>query len=132
MAWYKKGDKELQTAEYLADEGFMLTPDNADEYPQGADGWHWFDSLDLAIAGINAVTQGYREVESYQAETALLKMGVLDDVLSLLATQPDAVQILWKRASKFRSNNPTLLAIANMLGWSNEKLNQVFDLAETL
>jgi len=132
MAWFKKEKNELISAEYLSGEGFTLTPTNASEYPQGVGGWHWFDSLDAAISGINAAEQGYREVTAVQARLALKQLGLLDNVNAAISAANGGTAITWEYTTAVRSNDPTLLAMASALGWTDDQLKALFDLAETL
>lgn len=110
----------------------MLTPENKDEYPNGIDGWHWFDNIDLAIAGINAVISGYREVTAVQARLALKQLGLLDTVNAQITAVNGDTAITWEYTTGVRSDNPTLLAMSSALGWTDAQLSQLFDLAETL
>lgn len=70
-------------------------------------------------------------VSRFQAEAALHLAGVLDDVEAVIAdpaTDP-LVKIAWNRVTEFRRLSPMIAGIAQVLGWTDEQLDQLFETA---
>jgi len=74
-----------------------------------------------------------------QAKRALLRYG-LDEtaILAMLNQLPtenflraDAI-IMWKDSKEFQRNNPTVLMMAQAMGWTSEQLDQLWILGSTL
>jgi hypothetical protein len=75
-----------------------------------------------------------QRVTRRQARQALLQVGLLDQVQMVLASIPDAAQrqtmtIDWNDAAEFLRTDPTLQALAEALGLSDQALDELFVLA---
>lgn len=73
-------------------------------------------------------------VSPFQAKAALLTQGLLDDVEALIA-HPDTdplIRLAWQTASEFRRTSPSVVGMAQALGWSEQDLDDLFNLAATL
>lgn len=73
-------------------------------------------------------------VTPFQAKAALLTQGLLDDVETLIADpNTDAlVKLAWNTALEFRRTSPSVLGMAQALGWTEQDLDDFFTLAATL
>lgn len=73
-------------------------------------------------------------VTPFQAKAALLLQGLLDDVEALVsdpATDP-LVKLAWTTALEFRRASPSILGMAQAMGWSDAQLDDLFTLAATI
>jgi hypothetical protein len=65
-----------------------------------------------------------------QARLALLQAGLLDTVNNTVANmtgpQGDAARIEWEFSSEVYRNRPLVLALAQMLNWSDAELDALF------
>lgn len=82
-------------------------------------------------AAQNAPTPIPQSVSARQAKRALLEAGLLDQVETLISTQPREVQIDWADATEFSRAWPTLLSLQAALGLSDTELDNLFILAST-
>ena len=78
-----------------------------------------------------------RAVTARQAKRALLAAGVTDaDVEAVLDTLPEPIRsqarIDWRESSEFVRSNPTLVALAPMLGITAAEVDQLFIAAQRL
>lgn len=71
-------------------------------------------------------------VEMRQFRRALLKMGVLQDVVNYVESAPQEVKIDWEFETRVRREAELAGNILSGLGWTDEKLDEVFNLAGTL
>lgn len=71
-------------------------------------------------------------VSARQARLALLNANLLDDVESLVATQPASVRITWEYATEISRDNIILNQLAVNLGLTEEDLDNLFDEARQL
>ena len=67
-------------------------------------------------------------VTPFQAKSALLDAGLLDDIEALIADpSTDRVVVLaWNNAIQFERLSPMVAGIATALGWSDEQLDALF------
>lgn len=75
-----------------------------------------------------------QSVTRFQARAALHLAGLLPQVEALMsdpATDPPA-RIAWQDAQEFRRQSPTVLAMAQALGLSEQQLDQLFTTAASL
>ena len=93
---------------------------------------------DLAAARVAGeyVEEVELEVSRAQAKAALLLTGKLHLVQPAIDAIPDdtlrgLVQIDWNDRLTFKRSNPTVGALAAMLGWSAQELDDLFALAAT-
>jgi hypothetical protein len=73
-------------------------------------------------------------VTPFQAKGALLIQGLLPQVESLIV-HPDTdplVKLAWQTAQEFRRYSPSVLGMAEALGWTGQQLDDLFVLAATL
>ena len=68
------------------------------------------------------------EVDPIQAREAIRRAGLLPQVEALIAdpTTPALVKSAWEYALKFKRQSPTILAVAQALGWTDEQLDALF------
>jgi hypothetical protein len=67
-------------------------------------------------------------IDPVQARMALEEMGLLSDVEALVAhpETPAAIRHAWEFTLKFTRRSPSILAAAQLLGWSEEQLDLIF------
>jgi hypothetical protein len=79
-----------------------------------------------------------RRVSRLQAKGALLQMGLLDQVETLMAGMDQMTRLAWQEASTFDRASPLLNGLAPYLSWpdgsalTGADLDQLFLLAETI
>jgi hypothetical protein len=84
-----------------------------------------------APAAIEALpTPKVAQVSMRQARLALLKAGLLD-AIDRHMSEPDQ-RIRWDYATTVERNNPTVVEVAASIGLSDEQVDSLFDLANTL
>ena len=68
------------------------------------------------------------EVDPIQAREAIRRAGLLPQVEALIADPetPALVKSAWEYALKFKRQSPTILAVAQALGWTDEQLDALF------
>ena len=69
-------------------------------------------------------------IDPVQARMALEEMGLLSDVEALVAhpETPAAIRHAWEFTLKFTRRSPSILAAAELLGWSEDQLDSIFKL----
>lgn len=67
-----------------------------------------------------------QSVTPYQAQCALLEVGLLDEVEAVVALAPRNVQIAWTRGISVERHSPFIEALASGLGLSDEDIDQLF------
>lgn len=65
-------------------------------------------------------------VSPFQAKAALLAAGLLDDVEAAIVQAPDLVRLAWSEAVEFRRGSPSVVAMAQGLGWTEQQLDALF------
>ena len=71
-------------------------------------------------------------VDPIQAREAIRRAGFLPQVEALIndpATDP-LVKAAWEYALVFKRQSPTILAVADALGWTSEQLDDLFIVAD--
>lgn len=68
------------------------------------------------------------EVDPIQAREAIRRAGLLPQVEALIADPetPPLVKSAWEYALSFKRQSPTILAVAQALGWTDEQLDALF------
>lgn len=68
------------------------------------------------------------EISAAQAQIALLSIGLLDEVESMMShpDTPREHKIAWNKAQVFRRDSPTMLAMAGVLNITEEQLDVLF------
>ena len=68
------------------------------------------------------------EVYPIQAREAIRRAGLMPQVEALIADPetPALVKSAWEYALKFKRQSPTILAVAQALGWTDEQLDALF------
>jgi hypothetical protein len=90
-------------------------------------------SAEEAAERLNA-KRAAMEVSPLQAQAALLIQGLLPQVEALIndpQTDP-LVKLAWHKASTFRRMSPMILGMAATLGWTEQQLDDLFALADTI
>lgn len=70
-------------------------------------------------------------VTPFQAKAALLDAGLLDDIETLMADPATdrTVVLAWNNVTEFRRLSPMVAGIASALGWTDERLDALFEAA---
>lgn len=89
------------------------------------------------IEAIVPPTPPVPDVTPRQIRLALLNSGVLlTDIENAINTLPEPQKtqalIAWEYSTAFQRNNPFVLSIGTMLGWSDEQIDALWALAATL
>ena len=77
-------------------------------------------------------------VSRFQAKAALLQMGLLDQVESLMVGMDPMTRLAWAEAVEFRRSSPLLNSLAPYLTWpdgtalTEPDLDDLFNLAQTI
>lgn len=68
------------------------------------------------------------EVDPIQAREAIRRAGLMPQVEALIADPqtPDLIRSAWEYALKFKRQSPTILAVAQALGWTDKQLDDLF------
>jgi hypothetical protein len=69
---------------------------------------------------------------AFQARAALLQFGKLAEVESAVALAGPDVQLAWEYAIEWRRTSPTIMALAPIVGITEEQLDQLFAIAQTI
>jgi hypothetical protein len=88
-------------------------------------------AVEAAIAAA-AVPKVPASVTPRQVRLLLLSQGLLSQVTTLIAQQPEAAQIAWEYASEFRRDDPLLLSLATNLNLTSQQLDEFFIAAAAL
>lgn len=87
---------------------------------------------DSSLYGVYSV----EVVSMRQCRLALLQMGYLDEVDAYIASLPDderrAAEIEWQYATAVERNAPLAQQVQVALGWSQQQMAELFNLAATL
>ncbi len=79
-----------------------------------------------------------KAVSRLQAKAALLQMGLLDQVETLVGALDQMTRLAWSEATTFQRDSPLLISLAAYLTWPDGQgltkadLDALFDLAETI
>ena len=71
-------------------------------------------------------------VTARQARLALLQVGLLSNVASVIANSSTEVQITWEYATEWDRKDPYIISIGTNLGLSNTEIDQLFIVASNL
>lgn len=71
-------------------------------------------------------------VSPMRAKLALYKMGLYDQVETLIKSSPAPVQIAWANAIEFRRDDPFVLQVGAALRLSSDEIDELFRVAFTL
>lgn len=68
------------------------------------------------------------EVDPIQAREAIRRAGLMPQVEALIddPETPALVKSAWEYALKFKRQSPTILVVAQALGWTDEQLDALF------
>lgn len=69
-----------------------------------------------------------QSVSPLQAQLALMEVGKLDEIETFL-NNPETdlrIRLAWNKASEFRRDSPTLLAVTDVLGWGSSDVDALF------
>lgn len=73
-----------------------------------------------------------RSVTPRQVRLLLLQQDLLDDVETMILTQPKEIQIAWEYALEFQRNDPLLNTLAQNLNLTEQQLDEFFIAAAQL
>ncbi|MFC7067469.1 hypothetical protein [Brucella rhizosphaerae] len=65
-------------------------------------------------------------VSRFQARAALFAAGLLPQVENAISEAEPLVQMAWSDAQEFRRDSPTILALANVIGLTENQVDQLF------
>ncbi len=71
-------------------------------------------------------------VSAFQAEQALDDMGHLEAAETAISQADKKVKRAWTKATEFRRNSPTVQAVAQAIGITDEELDELFRHAKTI
>jgi len=71
-------------------------------------------------------------VSRFQAKAAMLQAGMLPDVEAAISAADATTQLAWAEAVEFRRNSPTITALAQSLGLTDEQVDDLFRQAVTI
>ncbi|MBG23760.1 MAG: hypothetical protein CMF22_10595 [Idiomarinaceae bacterium] len=76
----------------------------------------------------------FAQVSAFQARAALNSAGLRDQVETLMndPNTDQTVKDAWEYATTFKRNSPTVLALANDLGLTDEQLDDLFTQAKDI
>lgn len=104
---------------------FTATPDDAE-----AHGRELFEAVKDEAAAYVPPETGPEPVPSvvsrFQARAALLQAGLLEQAETAVAAGDALGQLAWVDAQEFRRQSPTVAAIADALGLTNDQLDDLF------
>lgn len=91
----------------------------------------WGQEFDLSSAEPYSEEIDYREdipqaISRFQARAALLDAGLLADVEIALADADPLTQLAWAEAIEWRRDSPTIAAIGDALGLTEEDIDDLF------
>jgi len=71
-------------------------------------------------------------VSKFQAKAALAQAGLLGQAKQAVAQADEITQIAWEDATEFNRNSPTIAAMAQALGLTDEQVDDLFKQAEEI
>lgn len=71
-------------------------------------------------------------VSKFQAKAALAQAGLLDQVKQAVANADTITQLAWEDATEFNRNSPTIAALSQALGLTDEQVDELFRQAEEI
>ena len=74
------------------------------------------------------------QVSPLQAKGALYLSGLLDSVQSVIdsANTDPLIVLAWNHALEFKRLSPAIINLSNILGWTDEQLDELFEVAKTI
>lgn len=93
-------------------------------------GWDW-DGLN-ATEPLAPPPQVPQSVSPFQARKALKQSGLLATVQGAVAAADEDTQMAWEYATSFDRNSEFVLGMAAGLGWTDEQVDNLFILANSL
>lgn len=131
MPFYKRQDEQLLCAlNGVEGPGYTLTEENRTENIYPVNGWYWYNSLDEALNKLPR-TQPIQQITKRQAVLALNQTGQLDALNSALNIGDPVIKLAWDATAKIDRNDKMLLEMQKVLKWTDQQINQLFDLATT-
>lgn len=79
----------------------------------------------------------FREIEAWQAKAALMAQGRLDDVQQAIDALPEGIQkikikAMWDHNAIFRIDSPNITAMAELVGFTNDEVEALFQFGASL
>lgn len=71
-------------------------------------------------------------VTPFQAKAALLQAGLLPSVEAAIEAADPVVRLAWEYALEFRRTSPAVQGLAQAMGWTEEQLDGLFEMAATI
>jgi len=71
-------------------------------------------------------------VSKFQAKAALAQAGLLDQVKQAVASADTITQLAWEDATEFNRNSPTIAALSQALGLTDEQVDDLFKQADQI
>lgn len=125
--FYKLVDNELSYAPNFVDAPtYTLNAVDKDTYTFPIDGWVWAnDSHDAE----SAMARYNRSISPLQARLALIQVGLMPQVQTMIDGADILTKTAWEFATEFKRSSPLLLSLAVGLGLSTTQLDELFDAA---
>lgn len=122
------------TGELIFPDGFTLLPPYNDERYYEYAKWVHDGNSPEEIEDNSWLALEDVEVTPYQAREAMDQMEVMDEVQALLddPATPRSIKTKFEYTLSFRRNDDAVIMMAQILGWSAQRLNELFALAKTL
>jgi len=96
------------------------------------------ESLDIVIENHNPICIPY-SITPRQARQALMRYGITEEmILSAIESLPNInnlrsdARITWEYSVEFHRDNPLVVSMANILGWTSAQLDSLWILGSTL
>ena len=107
--------------------------DENKETMEVTEGWKWFDSDSEAYSFFEITPESQPwSVTPLQAKIALHNAGMLSIIETYMATADVPTKLAWETASEFRRDSNMLKSLANLLGMTDEQVNDLFAAAKLI
>lgn len=111
-----------------------------DEIPEHLSSWTVLpDEVGIGWVNVNGnweapvvVPPVPEKVSRFQARAALYQMGLLEAAEALTTLAGGLTEIAWTDATEFRRDSPSIVGLAPHLNLSDEQLDDLFRLADTI
>ena len=115
--WVEKWAEVPMFVEYTDEEGVTVTVQ---------------EQIDARVAAEASERRSQQRCTARQARLALAANGSLEAIEAAVAAQGGAAAIEWEYANEIERSSPLIGALAGGLGWTEEDLDALFELAVTL
>lgn len=137
MPFYKKQKDQLLAApSFVKSPDYELLAERRTEYQYPVDGWHWYDTLDAAMAALAPKTPS-GSLSPRQIRQAMNRMpygaGTLRDAVEAAVAAGDRdLKDWWEFSTYFERTSPHVAAMVLKLGVSDAQANDLWALGASL